>query len=60
MALWGQLIYFLAASYYSLQLFSGCAKIIPYETITERTEKWAAPTFLLVMHSAATLTELKI
>jgi hypothetical protein len=27
--------------------------------ITERTEKWATPTFLLVIHSAAPLTDLR-
>jgi hypothetical protein len=31
-----------------------------YETITARTEKWATPTFLLVIHSAARSSELEI
>jgi hypothetical protein len=39
--------------YYILHVFLGYAKIFLYETITERTEKWATPTFLLVIHSAA-------
>ena len=50
----------LADLYYILHVFLGYAKIILYETITERTEKWATPTFLLVIHSAARLTELEI
>jgi hypothetical protein len=39
--------------YYILHVLIGYAKIFPYETITERTEKWATPTFLLVIYSAA-------
>ena len=39
--------------YYILHVFLGYVKMHLYETITERTEKWAAPTFLLVKHSAA-------
>ena len=34
--------------------------MILYELITERTEKWATPTFLLVIHSAAKFSELEI
>jgi hypothetical protein len=45
---------------YSLHLLIAYAKMFLYELITERTEKWATPTFLLVIHSAARFTELEI
>jgi hypothetical protein len=39
-------------SYYILQVLTACAKIFQHdESITERTEKWAAPTFLLVIRN---------
>jgi N utilization substance protein A len=46
------LIYF---CYYILHDLFHYVKIALYELITERTEKWATPTFLLVIHSAARL-----
>jgi hypothetical protein len=44
---------------YILQLLIPYAKMLLYETITARTEKWATPTFLLVIHSAARSSELE-
>jgi hypothetical protein len=37
------------SGYYILHVLIGYAKIILYELITERTEKWATPTYLLVI-----------
>ncbi len=45
--------------YYILHDLTAYVKILPYELITERTEKWATPTFLLVIDSAARKTELE-
>jgi hypothetical protein len=43
-----------------LHVLIGYATIFLHETITEGTEKWATPTFLLVIHSAAGITRIEI
>ncbi len=49
------------SDYYILHDLFGYAKIALYdESITARTEKWATPTFLLVIHSAAKFFALEI